>query len=111
MAGDNANAASGATGAETGFTTDFGVASPGSPADAMGLDAPAPSGDVGGADPGAGQALEGDDQEHDRGIVEEAAGGATDSLKPRLMEDVEPQRSNLSGPTPFEEGRDGSRGT
>ena len=107
MAGDNADAARGATGAETGFTADFGVASPGSPADAMGLDVPAPSGDVGAGDPGGGQSLEGDDQEHDRGIVQEASTPAADALKPRMVEDSEPGRSNISGPTPLEEGRGG----
>ena len=105
MAGENSDATQGATGADTGFMADFGVAPPGSPADAMGLNVPPPSGDVGAADPGTGQSLEGDDQEHDRGIVQEGSTPASQALKPRLVEDIDPGRSDISGPTPMEEGR------
>jgi hypothetical protein len=94
------------TGADTGFTTDFGVALPGSPADAMGTTPLPPSGGVGAADPADDAALQGDDQVHDRGIIEEGSPPASGALKSRLVDDVEPGTSNISGPTPFEEGRD-----
>jgi hypothetical protein len=95
------------TGADTGFTTDFGVAQPGSPADAMGTTVPAPSGDVGAADPGAGSSLDGNDQSQDRGLVTEGSMSMGDAHRPRLVDDVNPDRSNISGPTPLEEGRGG----
>ena len=105
MANDNVGTPDGTTAANTGFTTDFGVASPGSPADEMGLDVMPPSGDVGAFDPAAEQSLEGDDQEHDRGIVAETSPPLQEALRPRLVEDVEPDKSNVSGPTQAEEGR------
>ena len=93
------------TGADTGFTTDFGVASPGSPADAMGTTVMPPSGGVGGADPAAGEDIGGDTQARDAGIVDEGHPDAGGSLKPRLVEDIDPQHSNVSGDTGAEEAR------
>jgi len=87
------------TGADTGFSTDVGVASPGSPADEMGLDVPTPSNDVGAADPGGMDDLTGQDQEHDRGDVSDREVPLADALRPRLVEDSEPDRSNFSSPT------------
>ncbi len=94
-----------ATGADTGFTTNIGVPSPGSPADEMGLNVMPVSGEVGAADPATGQDLAGDDQEHDRGLVDEGSQAAGRSLKPRFVEDIDPGTSNISGPTRTEEGR------
>ena len=94
-----------ATGADTGFTTNVGTPLPGSPADAMGLDVMPPSGGVGAADPGTGEDLTGDDQEHDRNLVDEGGIVTASDLKPRLVEDINPEVSNVSGPTPLEEGR------
>ena len=83
----------------------MGVPSPGSPADEMGADVLPSSGGPGAADPAADSALEGDDQIHDRGLVDEGAVRLSEALKPRLVEDVEPGKSNVSGPTASEEGR------
>ena len=91
-------------GAETGMVADIGVASPGSPADEMGTTVMPPSGGVAALDVGGGGDQTGDDQRHDRGIVDEQAMPLGDALKPRLMQDVDPQTSNISGPTPMEEG-------
>ena len=106
MAADETGMPAESTGADTGFTTNFGVAQPGSPADAMGTTPLPPSAGVGGADPADDAALEGDDQAHDRGIVQETALPAGSALKPRLVDDVDPGSSNVSGPTPLEEGRE-----
>ncbi len=106
MAADETGQRAESTGVDTGFTTNFGVALPGSPADAMGTTPLPPSGGVGAADPADDAALEGDDQAHDRGIVEEGVPPTGGALKPRLVDDVEPGTSNISGPTPLEEGRD-----
>lgn len=94
----------GLLGAETGFNTDFGVASPGSPADAMGTTVMPPSGGVGGADPAAGEDIGGDTQARDLGIVDDNQADAGASLKPRLVDDIDPRHSNVSGPTNTEEG-------
>ena len=106
MAADETGQRAESTGVDTGFTTNFGVALPGSPADAMGTTPLPPSGGVGAADPADDAALEGDDQAHDRGIVEEGVPPTGGALKPRLVDDVEPRTSNISGPTPLEERRD-----
>jgi hypothetical protein len=106
MAADEHGPGAGSTGADTGFTTDFGSPLPGSPGDAMGSTPLPPSNGVGAADPGADAALEGDDEGHDRGIVEEPDASAGSALKPRLVDDVDPGTSNISGPTPLEEGRE-----
>jgi hypothetical protein len=92
------------TGAETGFNTNVGFSSPGSPADEMGLDVMPPSGGVGAADPAAGEDIEGDAQGIDHGLVEEVRQGMT-PMTPHLAGDIDPGRSNVSGPTNFEEGR------
>ena len=109
MAHDNLEPTKETTGADTGFTTNIGVPSPGSPAGEMGTDVLPPSGGVGAADPGGDTALEGDDQEHERGLIDEGIPPTGGALKPRLVEDIEPDRSNISGPTPLEEGQDRSR--
>ncbi len=93
------------TGADTGFTTNIGVASPGSPADEMGADVMPASGEVGAADPEAGTALTGDSEGHNRGLIDEGRPPAGGTLRPHLVQDDEPQRSNISGLTPLEEGR------
>lgn len=93
-------------GANTGMVADFGVAQPGSPADAMGTSVPAPSGGVGALDVGEGGDTTGDDQKHDHGIVDEQMQKSGETLKPRLTSDVEPGTSNLAGPTDMEEGHD-----
>ncbi len=90
-------------GADTGFTPNFSVASPGSPADAMGTTPPPPSGGLGAADPGDDSSLAGDDQIHDPDIVRESSPSSAAALKPRLVDDVDPTRSNVSGPTRTEE--------
>ena len=90
------------TGSDTGFTTNVGFPNPGSPGEGMGMPAPAPSGGVGAADPGGGQDVTGDTQEHERGIVDEGAVPLEEALKPRMVEDTDPQHSNISGPTPVE---------
>ena len=92
------------TGADTGFTTNVGVPSPGSPADEMGTDVMPPSGGLGAADPAAGEDLTGDNQEQDRGLVDEGSAPAGRALKPRLVQDIDPGTSNVSGPTRSEEG-------
>ena len=92
------------TGADTGFTTNVGVPSPGSPADEMGTDVMPPSGGVGVADPAAGEDVTGDNQAQDRGLVDEGAPATGGRLKPRLVEDIDPGTSNVSGPTRTEEG-------
>ncbi len=92
------------TGAETGFNTNVGFSSPGSPADEMGLDVMPPSGGVGAADPAAGGDITGDEQGLDRGLVDEGRQGMT-PMAPRLADDIDPGHSNISGPTIFEEDR------
>lgn len=94
------------TGAGTGFNTNVGTAQPGSPADEMGATVLPPSGGVGDADPGAGEDLTGDEQGIDRGIVDETSAAPGEQLRRRLSGDVDPRHSNVSGPTPLEEGRD-----
>jgi hypothetical protein len=84
-------------GADTGMIADIGTAQPGSPADQMGMSVPPPSGGVGALDVGAGDGQTGDDQKHDLGIVDETNLSAREALKPRLVEDIDPERSNLSG--------------
>jgi len=108
MNADDKRAMPETTGADTGFTTDFGVASPGSPADAMGSTVMPPSGGVGAADPGGDTSVEGDDQSHDHGLVDEGTQPVPDALKPRLVDDIDPNTSNIAGPTTMEEGRDRS---
>ncbi len=90
-------------GADTGFTPNFSVASPGSPADAMGTTPPPPSGGLGAADPGDDSSLAGDDQIHDPDIVVESSSTAAGALKPRLVDDIDPTHSNISGPARTEE--------
>ncbi|HSH79456.1 MAG TPA: hypothetical protein VLA19_13115 [Herpetosiphonaceae bacterium] len=92
-----------ALGADTGFTPNFSVASPGSPADAMGTTPLPPSGGLGAADPGEDTSIAGDDQIHDPGIVQESPSSSAAALKPRLVDDVDPTHSNLSGPARTEE--------
>ena len=91
------------TGADTGFTTNVGVPSPGSPADEMGTDVMPPSGGVGAADPAAGEDLAGDEQGYDRGLVDEASAPVDRAMKPRFVQDIDPGTSNVSGPTRTEE--------
>jgi hypothetical protein len=93
------------TGADTGFTTNLGVPSPGSPAAEMGTDVPPTPGGVGAGDPQAGNALSGDDQLHDRDLVDEGSPPTAGALKDRMIGDVDPANSNISGPTPSEEQR------
>ncbi len=89
--------------ADTGFTPNFSVASPGSPADAMGTTPLPPSGGLGAADPGDDSSLAGDDQIHDPDTVQESSGTPAVALKPRLVDSVDPAHSNVSGPTRTEE--------
>ena len=105
--GSNTGSGNESTGAETGFTTNFGVASPGSPADAMGSTVMPPSGGVGSGDPAGDESLSGDDQAHDLGLIQEGTSNPADSLRPRLVEDINPGSSNISGPTRSEEGSGG----
>ncbi len=94
------------TGADTGFNTNLGIANPGSPADEMGTTVMPSSGGVGEADPMAHDALSGDEQGRDLGIVDEGSQvPAGEQLRQRLTSDIDPQHSNVSGPTNFEEGR------
>lgn len=90
--------------AETGMVADFGVAQPGSPADEMGTSVSAPSGGVGALDPGGDADEAGDTQVHDRGIVDEQTMPLGDALKPRLTHDIDPDKSNVAGPTSMGEG-------
>ncbi len=105
MTNSSSGGGSETTGADTGFTTNLGIAAPGSPADAMGTTPLPSSGGLGAADPAAEQSLSGDEQGQDRGIVDEGQPPAGGSLMPRLVEDIDPQHSIISGPTNTEEGR------
>jgi len=103
MAAEPAGSSDDTLAADTGFTPNFSVASPGSPADAMGTTLPPPSGGLGAADPGDDSSLAGDDQIHDPGIVQESPSTSAAALKPRLVDSVDPTHSNLSGPARTEE--------
>ena len=92
-------------GAGTGFNTNVGFSSPGSPTDEMGTDAMPASGGVGAADPAAGEDITGDAEGRERGLIDRPGMPPGGSLQPHLTQDSEPGRSNLSGPTPLEEGR------
>jgi hypothetical protein len=92
-------------GAGTGLNTDVGFSSPGSPSDEMGTDAMPASGEVGAADPGAGEDITGDAEGRDRGLIDQLGAPQGGGLQPHLTQDSEPERSNISGPTPLEEGR------
>ena len=101
----NAGMPNESTGADTGFTTNLGVAPPGSPADEMGATVLPTSGEVGAGDPSGDESLQGDDQAHERGLVTEGSTGLGEALKPRLVDDIDPTTSAISGPTRAEEGR------
>lgn len=103
MASDGAGTGDETTAADSGYTPNFSVASPGSPGDAMGTTPLSPSGGIGAADPGDDSSIAGDDQVHDLGLVQGGSSAGAASLKPRLVEDIDPAHSNVSGPTRTEE--------
>ena len=103
MASDETGTGNESTAADTGFTPNFSVASPGSPGDAMGTTPLSPSGGLGAADPGGDSSIAGDDQIHDLGLVQDNPSVGEAALKPRLVDDIDPARSNVSGPTRTEE--------
>jgi hypothetical protein len=92
-------------GAGTGLNTNTGFSSPGSPADEMGTDVMPASGEVGAADPAAGEDITGDAEGRNRGLIDQPGTPPGGGLQPHLTQDSEPGRSNVSGPTPLEEGR------
>src|ERR687885_1050740 len=82
-------------GAGTGFNTNVGFSSPGSPTDEMGTDAMPASGGVGAADPAAGEDITGDAEGRERGLIDQRGTPAGGSLEPHLAQDSEPGRSNI----------------